>query len=136
MPILEWQETYSVGVSRIDEEHKKLIAMINKAYDTSENGQDDEAMSELITDMIDYATTHFATEAELMREHGYPDSQAHLLEHGDFTARVVTTGSMKPSEDWHLDPVKIFKYLASWLNNHMMVNDMKLGKFLNEKGVF
>lgn len=136
MPLLNWNESYAVGVERIDSEHKQLIDMINKAYDSSESGGDDDdvVLATLVGDMIDYAKTHFATEAELMKQYGYPDATQHILEHGDFTARAVISGGTI-SQEWTLDTIKIFQFLADWLNNHIMETDRELGAYLNSKGV-
>lgn len=135
MPLLTWTEDYAVGVEKIDSDHKKLIDMINKAYDSSDGeGDDDVVLATLVGDMIEYATTHFATEAELMKEYGYPGAQQHMLEHGDFTARAVISGGTL-AQEWTLDPVKVFRFLADWLNNHIMETDKELGRFLNSKGV-
>ncbi len=134
MPLLPWTDEYSVGVDQIDTEHMKLIDMINKAYDTAENGNDEVVLSQLVADMLDYATVHFSTEAALMKEYGYPESADHMQEHGDFTAKIVTAGG-DPSQDWSKDPVRVFRFLGNWLTNHILKTDKELGKFLNEKGV-
>ncbi len=135
MPILTWTEEYSVGVERIDTEHKKLLDMVNKAYDSAELGEDDQAtLAALIADMIDYASYHFETEANLMKEHGFPESSQHILAHGDFTARAVVSGNM-PSQEWALDPITLFRFLADWFTNHVLKTDKELGQFLNAKGI-
>lgn len=135
MPLLSWEDSYSVGVAQIDKEHRQLIDMINKAYDSAEDGNDEKALKELVSGMRDFAFTHFATETELMKRHGYPDAENHLKMHKDFTVRATISSSMPASKDWTLDAIKIFQFLADWLNNHILETDKQLGKFLNEKGI-
>ena len=135
MPIITWDETYSVGVERIDAEHKRLIAMINKAYDAAETMDDKAVLSDLIEDMVEYATTHFSTESDLMKQYKYPGREEHLLEHSNFTAKAVISGTAEPSDEWRVNPIKIFQFLAEWLKNHILETDKELGAFLNEQGV-
>lgn len=135
MPLLTWNDDYSVGVKQIDDDHKKLLEMINKAYASAEAGVDEDiTLADLVADMIKYAQDHFATEARLMKEYNYPNATQHQLEHGDFTARAIVSGGTL-SQEWSLDPIKIFRFLADWLTNHIMKTDKELGKFLNEHGV-
>ncbi len=72
MSILTWKKEYSVGVRIIDNEHKQLIAMINKAYKSVENMEEEKIMVELVEEMRKYAMTHFATEEKLMELYNYP----------------------------------------------------------------
>ncbi len=135
MAILTWDDSYSVGVERIDNEHKMLIGMVNKAYDAADAKDDEAVLSDLINDMIEYATEHFSTESDLMKQYKYPDMEEHLLEHSNFTAKAVISGTAEPSDEWRVNPVKIFQFLADWFKVHVQETDKKLGAFLNEQGV-
>lgn len=134
MPIMNWDEAYSVGVERIDTEHRKLIDMINSAHDTAETENDTAALAGLVTDMIEYATIHFSTEAWLMKEHGFPGATEHMKAHQTFTDKVVTRDGTA-SIDWGNDPIPVFQFLADWLKHHIMETDKELGQFLNDRGV-
>lgn len=134
MPLLPWIDEYSVGIERIDAEHMKLIDMINKAYDSAEKDNDDVVLAELVSGMIDYAAVHFATEAWFMKKYDFPESAEHMQEHGNFTAKVVTTSGALDG-DWAQDPIRVFRFLADWFTNHILKTDKELGRFLREKGV-
>jgi hemerythrin len=134
MAILSWREEYSVGVGLIDEEHKRLIAMINKAYDSIADMREHEVFEELVEDMRVYAAEHFRTEERLMAEYGYPGAKAHKMAHDDFIIRASVTNSMLAKGE-RADSSQIFSFLAEWLNKHIMGTDKQLGVFLNTKGV-
>ncbi len=135
MSILKWKNEYSVGVEIIDSEHRQLIEMINKAFDSVENMEEDEVLSELVEEMRRYAMTHFATEEKLMREYGYPEAEEHKKQHNDFMITAASSDNMLSNDNIELEPIKIFKFLADWLRKHILGTDKKLGAFLNEKGV-
>ncbi|NDV24035.1 bacteriohemerythrin [Desulfovibrio sp. JC022] len=134
MPILEWSEDLSVGVRVIDTEHMQLINMINKAYDSVKNMEEEKVLKELVKDMYDYALSHFSTEDRLMEKHGYPALEGHGKMHHDFTMKAEALNLLVTSGN-PVEPVKVFKYLADWLTDHILKTDKELGKFLNEKGV-
>ncbi|WP_031478932.1 bacteriohemerythrin [Maridesulfovibrio frigidus] len=135
MPILTWKNDYSVGVKKIDDEHKTLIDMINKAYDSVEAMKEEEILAELVDEMRNYAMTHFATEEMYMKHHKYPHAETHRKQHNEFMIHVASTDNLLSSDKNEIDPIKVFKYLADWLRNHILITDKKFGAFLNEKGL-
>ena len=134
MPLITWKDDFSVGVASIDDQHKKLIDMINRAEKSAMDSNDADELSDLIMDMNAYARSHFAHENQLMETHGYPDAAGHMAMHDAFAKRAMPFQDSGLDND-ALDPVAIFKYLAQWLNKHILETDMELGRFLNERGV-
>lgn len=134
MPIIKWKEEYSVGVRIIDKEHKQLISMINRAYDSVENMEEEKVLIELVEDMRKYAMTHFATEEKLMALYKYPHKDEHKQHHNDFMIKAASSDNMLSSGD-SINPIKVFKYLSDWLRHHIFDTDKKFGTFLNEHGV-
>jgi hemerythrin len=47
MPLFAWDESLSVGYEPIDEQHKRLIALINKLHDAMIEGKGQEVLGEL-----------------------------------------------------------------------------------------
>lgn len=136
MPLMRWKDDYSVGVKKIDDEHKELIGMINKIYDSIENMREAELLPELVADMRKYAMHHFASEEMLMKHYQYPEFEAHRKMHNDFMVFAASADSALASGTKSpLNPNNVFKYLANWLLEHILKTDKELGVFLNEKGV-
>ncbi|QJB56712.1 bacteriohemerythrin [Pseudodesulfovibrio sp. zrk46] len=127
---IEWKNKFSVGVKRIDDEHKVLVGLINKAFDSSELMDATEATFSLLRDMNDYAEMHFATEDTLMREYNYPTMDLHLKEHDLFRRRVSEALARGKNG---ADPYKVFQFLRDWFYNHTMKDDMALGEYLQSK---
>lgn len=131
---IEWGDALLTYVSDIDEEHKKLIAILNKLHQAFHSKESEEVEKESLVALIDYADYHFSNEVNLMKKYDYPDMGNHMELHKEFT------GKLKELCNKHLvEKVEvvheIILFLTSWLFNHIMEVDKKLGDFLREKGV-
>ncbi|MGL1863888.1 MAG: bacteriohemerythrin [Pseudodesulfovibrio sp.] len=135
MPLLLWDHNYSVGIERIDDEHKTFFDMINKAYDSQEDKRNSEIANTLVADMRQYAMFHFETEENLMALYDYPDEQKHLNLHYEFTRRIVRTEAMAATGEEPINLDRTIKFLADWLKEHILVADVQLGQFLKDKDV-
>lgn len=131
-PIL-WNESFSVGVQKIDGQHKKLIGMINRLIEEQKQLTEQSTIAELLTEMTDYAREHFRTEEYLMAEYGYEAKDVHARLHGEFvekTQEFITTDA-GPN---YLSRA-LLEYLKTWLVSHILNEDMKYRAFFAAKGV-
>lgn len=134
MPILTWEDSYSIGVSKLDNQHKALILLINKAYDHADKHNDEnEVLWRLAADMNAYALSHFTTEEELMEAYGFTEAEGHTAMHDEFKAKAkeYAAAAMVGTAD----PIETIKFLSDWLTGHIQGSDKKLGRFLNEQGI-
>ena len=76
-----WNNSYSVGVQELDEQHKKIVKMLNKLIEMKDTRVDSEIISNTLIEMKKYASEHFETEEKLMNEYNYPDYLLHKKQH-------------------------------------------------------
>jgi hemerythrin len=69
MALFDWKEDYSVGVASIDDQHKRLIAWINRLHEAMTAGAAGNVMEQTLADLIDYTVYHFATEEKLFAQY-------------------------------------------------------------------
>jgi len=81
--MIEWDDKYSVGISKIDDEHRQFIDIINMAIATKEHKDNPEELREVLYRITKYALNHFSTEENYMIEFNYPEYQYHKEEHHD-----------------------------------------------------
>jgi len=131
---VKWRDQYNVGVDLIDEDHQKLMNLINKlkmavGYHTGERFEK-QAMEEL----AEWTKTHFAREEKLMVRHNYPGYEAHKKQHDDMLARVAAS-----IEDYdqrgHDALLDVAPMARDWLVNHIYKVDQSYARFLKEKGL-
>ena len=122
--MLEWDDKYSVGMSMIDEEHKKLIGILNKAIFAKGHNSNPEELREVLSEMTRYALTHFNTEEIYMKEFKYPEYQDHKEEHRGFSTEIIAYLHKVIKGDYQFVN-EIIEYLKQWLAHHIRVTDRK-----------
>jgi len=131
---IPWKDEYSVGIESLDNDHKKLIALLNQfttAYDY--------AMSEVyerqaLEDLIDYTKYHFAREEKLMESFNYPDFEAHKGQHKAMISEVEEFVE-KYNQRGHQALDEISTFLKNWLINHINGTDKGYCQHLKDNGV-
>jgi len=134
MAYLNWSESLSVKVQSMDDQHKKLIELINEFYENIKNHSNDDNISTLISGMKKYTQLHFNTEEALMKKHDYPTFEEHKKEHDLFISKV-TSVEEKFNSGKLIVSFEITGFLKDWLKNHIQGTDKKYSDFLNQKGV-
>jgi len=132
--MIKWDDKYSVGISIIDEEHKKLIGILNKAIFAKEHNDNPEELREVLREMTNYALTHFKTEETYMKEFNYSEYQDHKEEHRNFSTEIIAY-SDKVIEGNSQIANEIIEYLKWWLVNHIQATDKKYIDCFNENGL-
>lgn len=113
-----WTEDFSVGVPSMDEQHKRLIEMINALVDTS----DSSAVFNAIIKMYNYADEHFLAEEALMRRYRYAGLDEQIRAHRNFISKAKDLAARHSSQgDAHQE---VYRYLSQWLTEHILKMDM------------
>ncbi len=80
-----WKESYCLGVSNIDVQHRELFRMTNKLFQALEEETGPKAYQQLFRFFQDYAKIHFQEEESYQASICYEGLEAHRAEHGQFT---------------------------------------------------
>jgi hemerythrin len=134
MAYFEWSDDLSVNVKEIDDEHRKLVGMINTLNDAMLSHKGREAQKATIDAMVDYAATHFAREERYMQEFRYQGYQPHRVEHQKFTAKALELQARADGAGFILT-LEIVDFLRAWLQNHIMGTDKRYQACFNEHGL-
>jgi len=135
MSLITWDNSYSVKVKVIDNQHQKLVGLINELYDGMNQGKGREASGKTLDELISYTRTHFAYEEQLFKIHGYPTYAAHKAEHDALTEKVLDFQKQFREGKANL-ALPLMTFLKDWLLNHIRGTDQKYSGYLNSKGVF
>jgi hemerythrin len=128
---VEWHNSYSIGIPLIDEQHKELINLTNKLYESTLGSMSNSKVvfMRTIRGAVDYVGYHFSTEEMVMQRVHYPDLPTHKKEHADFVLEVL-----KEVEDFKsgkkYTPNAFVRYLKDWVLAHIAVSDKRLGEYL------
>jgi len=127
---IEWTDGMSVGVEMLDQDHQRLIALLNQLDEVAQGGEDPPSIMTIIRDLVRYTEYHFESEERLMRLSRYPDTDAHVRIHRDIRRRMVSF-EQKFQEDpiqSNLEPLRSF--LSNWLTTHILGEDMKYRPYM------
>ena len=134
MALMKWDESYSVNVREIDQQHQQLIKMLNEFYAHIEKDPKG-AFRALLDALVDYTQYHFSTEEKYFALYKYPDAEAHKQTHKRFTEKVADVRERLISGKLVLS-LEITTFLKNWLTEHIKGADMAYSKYFNEHGLF
>lgn len=134
MALFDWNNAYSVKVLQMDNEHKKLVGMLNDLHESMKVGKGKEALEAILDGLIKYTNTHFAAEERLMKMHNYPGFENQKKEHNILILQVLDV-QKKYKEGSVILTQEVMLFLKDWLQKHIQIEDKKYGPFLNSKGV-
>ncbi len=132
--MIRWNDKYSMGIPIIDEQHKKLFSIVNKAIYAKEHSDDIDVLMDVLEEMTNYALEHFETEEAYMREFNYPEYKYHNEKHYDFITKATGYFNRVVSGDYHISN-ELLVYLMQWLTNHIQVTDRKYIACFKENGL-
>jgi len=134
MSLITWNDSYSVNIKEIDRQHMKLVQIINDLNDAMREGKTNDVLGKLIRELVSYTKTHFATEERYFDRYGYPDMNAHKLQHAAFVEKIAAFSDDFESGRLGVS-IEIMKFLQDWLLKHIKGTDMKYVPFLTGKGM-
>lgn len=132
----ETDDAHSIelGIPEIDAEHREQLARMDRLAEAIAAGRPPHAVADDLESLIGYLEAHFLSEQIVMREHAYPDYEAHQLEHDDAMVLMrrlqgrFLTGDLAASEE-------LMRALRGWLIGHIQSADRALAGYLSSKGV-
>lgn len=132
MTSIEWTPALSVGVEVIDQDHKKLIDLLNGIFAACAMGVGDEVVGEAVQELRQYTLYHFEREENLLVEKGYPKCPAHREEHRKLVAQLDEMTPHLTGGESGSGGMQVMTFLRHWLIDHIMAHDLEYARFLNE----
>jgi hemerythrin len=121
-----------VGEDHLDNQHKKLLAQVNKVIEAMVFGATSKEVSEAISFFDEYITEHFSDEEDYMRKHNYPNLKEHQEKHQDF---IKSYFSFKEKLKSGVEPreliMDIETFLGQWWITHIGKEDRKYHIFID-----
>jgi hemerythrin len=129
--IVAWNNSYSVGIPLIDDQHKELINLTNKLFNSCIQGNESSKVifMRTIRGAVDYVGYHFSTEEKVMERINYPGIATHKKEHADFVKEVLhEVEEFKNGKKF--TPISFVHYLKDWVLSHIAVSDKQMGNYI------
>ena len=139
--VFEFTDKYKTGIALVDDEHRRLFEIISDTndliHDRFIHDKYDEIMR-LLSELREYTQVHFHDEEELMERINYPGLEAQMQAHSAFVERLVGINlseldDMDDNQQEYL--LDLIQFLLSWLSNHILGADKKIGEFMREHNI-
>lgn len=133
---IKWTEAQSVGIEKIDNQHKMLFNSINDLVDAMNEGKGTEEIDKLFLFLESYTLDHFSLEEGYMEEYNYPEPERgkHLSAHKDFKKDFAELkGKLSEKGPARSLAMKASTLLGSWWISHISNIDKVLGKYLKPR---
>ena len=133
MAVIAWKTIYETGIVAFDNEHKALVAEINKLYEAIRDKRGEEVLGEILVMLEAYTVEHFQHEEKLMAEYQFPGLEEHQRVHKELIDAVqdlkkrVTSGTEELAQE-------LLKFLKVWVLEHIVNVDKKYAAFLESRG--
>lgn len=140
MKFIDWQQSFSVNVKQFDNDHKKLVHLINTLHDAMQSGEAFNMLNSIINELTNYALMHFSNEEKMMQLYQYPYFVSHKQEHESFQLQIQNFQSKFKGTNTRVPissiTISLMNFLKEWLTNHILESDRKYGKYFNSKGLY
>ncbi len=129
--IFKWKDSYKINQNMIDDEHKKLFAIAQKAL--SYRGSDTKKhIKTIIIELYNYMNLHFEHEEKFMESIKYPLLEKHKKLHAKIIEHI--NGFIKHLPTMKIEEFerKLIEYMDVWLVNHIVHEDKKIMCYLED----
>jgi hemerythrin len=136
MKILQWQDSLSIGIEPIDNQHKQWIQYYNDTREAVASQKNRTQISKTLGFLVDYTETHFSTEEKFMSGGSYPDLPDHRAKHDEL--RCALAGLVNDFEEEGITArltESVNTFLGNWLIQHIQEVDVKFGAFVRENKI-
>lgn len=129
MDFLPWRESFDSGIPEIDDQHRRLVLLINRLATEIATGCDPRALDLILSELEAYADQHFEFEESFWQQHlGADCASVHRLGHTQFreALRRLREGGGAKSDDETKE--EVLGFIVSWLVSHILIDDRNLAK--------
>jgi hemerythrin len=133
MTDLQWHEFFEIGVNFIDEDHKKLLTIMQNIQ-KAVNESDTNKCIVLFTALLKEAREHFAREENYLAKVNYPELEAHKEYHQQLLNKADITKRICEGVETKHDLQECFDGMAEFLIDDILRGDIKFKSYLEFNG--
>ena len=130
---VEWDESLSIGIGIIDDQHRKLIERVN-AFSAATENMDSREIENTISYLTGYVIQHFGAEELIMIRNGHPAFKEHRDEHSWFVKQVYDVNRVLAARPMtRAEATALRDMLVRWIFHHIRVTDHAIGEAMNQE---
>lgn len=125
--IFAWSGKYRVGIAKVDQQHKKLVTLINGLARQLTDQAPPDTLAKVLDELASYTNYHFKAEEALMREAGVDANflAGHCEAHASFVREVARATELARRNPQQIT-TRTLTFLSRWLIQHILGTDMRM----------
>ena len=136
MEAVQWDDSLSVGIALIDDQHRAWMARFADMAAAIESRQGPREIARTLGFLVDYTERHFATEEKHMTASGYPDLAEHRQKHDELRGTLDNlVQDFQEEGATHILADYVRNFLGNWFVDHIRGTDQKFAAFLRDRGI-
>lgn len=131
--IFPWDEQFATGLIKVDEQHKKLVEILNRLATNQANLANEKDLSQIFDELVDYTDYHFKTEEGVWEQYFENDSWylEHEKTHSGFIENILSIKN-DPNKTFDEAIYELVLFLAEWLAFHILDTDKRMAQAVLE----
>ncbi|MBC2582407.1 bacteriohemerythrin [Clostridium sp. DJ247] len=124
--MFKWKAEYETGVDFVDEQHKKLFEIGDRAYELLSNDlyvDKYDRILDIVEELKSYTVFHFTSEEEYLLKEGYKDFFSHKVEHDSFIKKINDVDLNKVDHEQNQYIMELLEFIFKWIDGHILVKD-------------
>lgn len=139
--LLIWTDNLSVGIKAFDDDHKRMIRIINELHHEVVEGKirgkvSPEEIEIQLHRLQNYTIYHCALEEKVLEVTGYPNLEAHKQEHAELIAKIADMSLRFRRSTNPADAEEIMNFAYEWLRDHIFTQDREYVEHLRGRHLF
>jgi hemerythrin len=130
----KWKEEYTVNITVIDEQHKKLLGIINELKIIINSKSCEKSVSGIFFQLAYLIDHYFIKEEIYLNDLKYPNLEQHKIAHNKFIDRIIQFQKDVENNKPNLC-LEIYQYLETWFDEHILKYDQEAVEYLQKGGV-
>jgi len=124
--MIKWNDGLSVGIEELDNDHKKLLDIINKLSEAIDKNVEVSILEEIFISLEKYALVHFNREEAYIQKCAKVNLREHKKQHDSFTAKIPELKQKLLNSKEYINAQEITVFLTDWLVNHIIEEDIPI----------
>ncbi|NLN05976.1 MAG: hemerythrin family protein [Clostridiaceae bacterium] len=127
---VKWTTNLSVGVEKIDEQHKIWFEKANNLFQAGKNRKSREVIEEMLQFLDEYTKEHFSDEEAYMAQIKYPGLEEQKAAHANFIKELAKLKHDYEESGGNVAVIINANVLIiNWLTQHISSMDKQIGVF-------
>ncbi len=124
--LVPWSESYNLGIPVIDEQHRRLYAMLNELNQAMREGRGKEVAAYVMNRLVPFIREHFEAEEEILQRRHSPSYQRCCAKHAQQLSMLQSFLRDKSASDPSA-VIDLLYFLDSLLDGHINSDRQALG---------